>query len=68
MTPEDGITGVFDKLTRTILVEAIEDSFLALDTLEILVAESTLIGTPQESMAARALHESLWDAAGMLET
>src|SRR6266704_71775 len=67
LTPEKGLPDIFDELTRTILVEAIEDAFSRLDSMELLVAEVALIGTLEESKAARALHEALWDAAGMLE-
>lgn len=68
LTPEKGIPGMFDELTRTILVEAIEDAFERLDALEETAAEIALIGTPDEVAAAGQLHESLWQATGLLES
>jgi hypothetical protein len=68
LTPKEGLPGIFDELTRTILVEAIEDAYSRLDEMELLVAQIALIGTLEEAIAARTLHEALWDAAGMLET
>lgn len=67
LTPEEGLPGIFDELTRTILVEAVEDAFSRLDSIELLVAQVALIGTPEEAKTARGLHEALWDATGLLE-
>ncbi len=67
LTPEEGLPDIFDELTRTILVEAIEGAYSRLDSMELLVAQVALIGTPEEAKAARKLHEALWDAAAMLE-
>ncbi|MFF4479798.1 hypothetical protein ACFY1A_22635 [Streptomyces sp. NPDC001520] len=67
LIPNDGIPDVIDPLTREILVEGIESAFGDLDTLEELVAEITLIGTPGEASAAAELHERLLDVVGMLE-
>lgn len=67
LTPAEGLPGIFDELTRTILVEALEDAFSRLDSIELLTAQVALIGTPEEAKTARSLHEALWDAVGMLE-
>ena len=68
LTPEQGIPGVFDAVTRSILVEAVEDAFERLDALEEMVAEIALVGTVEEVRSAQGLHEALWDAAGGLES
>lgn len=67
LTPKQGIPGVFDEVTRSILVEAVEDAFERLDALEELAAEITPLGTVEEVAAARALHEALWEVAGGME-
>lgn len=68
LTPEQGIPGVFDEVTRSILVEAVEDAFERLDALEEVAAEIALVGTVEEVDSARGLHEALWDVAGGLES
>mgnify|MGYP006908185442 CR=1 FL=1 len=68
LTPEQGIPGVFDEVTRSILVDAVEDAFERLDALEEVAAEIALVGTVEEVDSARALHEALWDVAGGLES
>jgi len=68
LTPDDGLPGVFDKTTREILVEVIEDAFERLNHLEETAAEIALVGTADEVSTARALHEALWDVVGWLET
>jgi hypothetical protein len=67
LTPVGGLPGILDQLTRTILVEAIEDAFKRLDSMELLTAQLALIGAPEEARASRTLHEALWDAVGLLE-
>ncbi|MFG2927278.1 hypothetical protein [Streptomyces achromogenes] len=67
LIPDEGIPDVIDALTREILVDGIETAFGDLDTLEELVAEITLIGTPSEALAASELHDRLGDVVGMLE-
>jgi hypothetical protein len=67
LTPQEGLPGIFDEDTRAILVEAVEDAFSRLDSMELLVAEVALIGTPEQTKTARALHEALWDVTGLLE-
>ncbi|MEV0891435.1 hypothetical protein [Promicromonospora sp. NPDC050262] len=68
LTPEEGIDGVFDAITRDIIVEAVEDAFERLDALEETASEIALVGTPAEIETARNLHEALWDVAGLLES
>lgn len=68
LTPEQGIPGVFDEVTRSILVEAIEDAFERLDALEEVAAEIALVGTVEEVDSAQGLHEALWEVAGGLES
>lgn len=68
LTPEQGIPGVIDKVSRSILVEAVEDAFERLDALEEVAAEIALVGTVEEVDSARALHEALWDVTGDLES
>jgi hypothetical protein len=67
LTPEGGVPGVLDGIDRSILVDAIEDSFERLYDLENLVAEISLVGTTSEANAARALHEALWNVTGLME-
>lgn len=67
LTPEEGLPGIFDEVTRIILVEAVEDAFSRLDSMELLLAEVALIGTPEQTQTARALHEALWTVTGLLE-
>ncbi|MDX2403005.1 hypothetical protein NJO91_07695 [Streptomyces microflavus] len=67
LAPEDGIPGVLDSLTRRILVEDIEEALGKLNDLEELVAEITLIGTPEEAIAASEVHEVLGTVVGHLE-
>jgi len=67
LTLEEGLPGILDDIDRSILVDAIEDSFERLNDLEGLVAEISIVGTTSEANAARALHEALWDVTGMLE-
>jgi hypothetical protein len=67
LTPEEGVPGILDGIDRSILVDAIEDSFERLNDLENLVAEISLVGTTSEANAARALHEALWKVTGMME-
>ena len=59
--------GILDGIDRSILVDAIEDSFERLNDLENLVAEISLVGTTAEANAARVLHEALWDVTGLME-
>lgn len=68
LTPREGVPPVLDALTRDILVDAVEDAFEALNTMEVLVAEVGLVGTTEEAGCADAMLEALWDAAGLLET
>ncbi|WP_163013299.1 hypothetical protein [Streptomyces fungicidicus] len=68
LTPEEGIPGVLDALTREILIEGIEEAFADLEGLEELVAEITLIGTPSEAAAASDLMGRLADTVGWLES
>jgi hypothetical protein len=68
LTPTKGVPPVLDELAREILVDAIEDAFEAVDSLEVLVAEVALVGTAEEAVRARALLESLGDVVGLLET
>ncbi|GAA1681106.1 hypothetical protein GCM10010977_32200 [Citricoccus zhacaiensis] len=68
LTPEQGIPGVFDRVTRAILVEAVEEAFERLDVLEEVAAEIALVGTVEEVSSAHALHEALWDVVGGLES
>jgi hypothetical protein len=68
LTPEAGIPGVMDEITRGILVDGIEEAFADLDALEELVAEITLIGTPGEAAAASVLMGHLADTVGWLES
>jgi hypothetical protein len=67
LTPEEGLPGVFDEVTRAILVEAIEDAFSKLDSMNILEAQIALIGTSEEAETAKALNDALLDAVGRLE-
>ena len=68
LTPEQGIADVFDEVTRSILVEAVEDVFKRLDALEEVAAEIALVGSVEEVDSAQDLHEALWDVAGGLES
>ncbi|MGP3687441.1 hypothetical protein ACTVZO_22525 [Streptomyces sp. IBSNAI002] len=67
LTPDDGIPGVLDATTRAIVVETIEEGFERLNELEELVAELTLIGSPEEAATAGELLERLGDCIGHLE-
>jgi len=67
LTPEEGVDGILDALTRTILVEATERGFHDLDKLELVAAEITIIGASGEAAAARNVLDALWDVVGMLE-
>lgn len=67
LTPETGIPPVLDELTREIVVDAVEDAFDALEALELLVAEVSLMCTSEETTRARELLESLADVVGLLE-
>jgi len=67
LTPESGLPGIFDQVTREILVEAVEDAFQRLDQLEEVVAEIGLVGSTEEGRTALKLHKRLWDVAGLLE-
>jgi hypothetical protein len=67
LTPEEGLPGVFDGLTRSILVKAMEDGFARLDALEELAAEIALFGTEREVATGYMLHEALGDVVRMLE-
>jgi len=68
LSPKEGIEGVFDGITREILVEAVEDGFKVLDELDDLTGELAIIGTPEQAATARLLAEQLLDAVGCLET
>lgn len=68
LTPDDGISDVLDETTRSILVEEVEEAFTRLDVLEELAAEIALVGTGDEVVAARELHEALWEVVGCLES
>ena len=68
LTPEGGIPGLFDELSREILVEGCEDAFKRLNKMELVVAEVELIGSPGEGVAALRLYDALWDAAGLIES
>jgi hypothetical protein len=67
LTPVEGLPGVFDEISRAIIVEAVEDAFDALNQVEELEAEVQLIGSPTEGHAAVALVEALWEVVGFLE-
>lgn len=67
LTPDEGLPGVLDAITREILVEEIEKAFERLDELEEVAAEIALVGSPSEVEAASELHESLWSVVGLLE-
>ncbi|MCX5159996.1 hypothetical protein OOK39_12000 [Streptomyces sp. NBC_00264] len=67
LSPEGGIPGVLDSLTRHILIEDIEAAFEKLNNLEELIAEITLIGTPGEAMTASDVHDILGSVVGHLE-
>jgi predicted RNA-binding protein len=68
LTPTSGVPPVLDELTRETLVEAVEDAFEALDALELLVAEVSLISTAEEAVRARNLLDSLAEVVGLLES
>jgi hypothetical protein len=68
LTPVAGVPPVLDRVTRQILVEAIEEAFEALEPLEVLVAEVELMAAPGEAPLAQNLLESLADVVGLLET
>ena len=53
LTPEQGIPGVFDEVTRSILVDAVEDAFERLDALEEVAAEIALVGTVEPGSTDR---------------
>ena len=65
--PEEGLPGVFDEITLSILVEAVEEAFTRLDALEELAAEIALVGTEDEVHAARELQDALVEVVGLLE-
>lgn len=67
LSPKEGIEGLFDSITREILVEAVEDGFKVLDELDDLTGELAIIGTPEQAATARLLAEQLLDAVGCLE-
>jgi hypothetical protein len=68
MIPEDRIDGVLDGETRSILVEALEDAWEASNSIETLIAQVELPGTPKESKAANELYEQLLNIMGMVES
>lgn len=67
LAPPEGIDGVFDGITRDIIVEAVEEGFKAMDEIDDLVGELAIIGTPEQAAAARTLGERMIDAIGCLE-
>lgn len=67
LAPEGGIEGLFDAVTREILVEAIEDGFKVLDEIEDLAGELAIVGTPEQAAASRRLGDQILDAVGAME-
>lgn len=67
LTPISGVPPVLDELSRDILVDAVEDAFKALDALELLVAEMSLISKTEQAARARDLLDSLIEVVGLLE-
>lgn len=67
LSPEGGIEGLFDAVTREILVEAIEDGFKILDEIEDLAGELAIVGTPKQATASRRLGDQILDAVGAME-
>lgn len=67
LTPTSGLPPVLDELTRNILVDAVEEAFQALDALELLVAEVSLISKTEEAARARGLLDSLGEVVDLLE-
>lgn len=67
LSPKQGIEGVFDRITREIIVEAVEDGFKVLDEMDDLTGELAIIGTPEQAATARLLTDQILDAVGSLE-
>lgn len=67
LSPEDGIDGLFDAVTREILVEAIEDGFKVLAEIEDLAGELAIVGTTEQAAACRRLGDQILDAVGAME-
>lgn len=67
LSPEKGINGVFDSITRAILIEAVEDGFNVLSELEGLIGELAIIGTSEQASAAGRLAGQILKAVGCLE-
>lgn len=67
LSPEEGIDGVFDGITREIIVEAVEHGFEVLDELDSLTGELAIIGTAEQIEAARLLADQILGAVGSLE-
>lgn len=67
LSPEEGIDGVFDGITREIIVEAVEHGFEILDELDSLTGELAIIGTAEQVEAARLLADQILGAVGSLE-
>lgn len=67
LSPEQGIEGVFDSITREIIVEAVEGGFKVLDEMDDLTGELAIIGTPEQAATARLLTEQILDAVGSME-
>lgn len=49
LSPKEGIEGLFDRITRAILVEAVEDGFKVLDELDDLTGELAIIDIPEQA-------------------
>lgn len=67
LSSEEGIDGVFDGITREIIVEAVEHGFEVLDELDSLTGELAIIGTAEQIEAARLLADQILGAVGSLE-
>lgn len=67
LSSEEGIDGVFDGITREIIVEAVEHGFEVLDELDSLTRELAIIGTAEQIEAARLLADQILGAVGSLE-
>ncbi len=66
-TPEEGLPGILSAEDRGVLIDIEHEVIELLYEMEDDVSRVVLLATVEEADAARAIHERLWEACGLLE-